>query len=279
MHISIRSLTSGEADHVTQTVKIRNDGGKLLDHISRLEPLLLDFVEVRHPQTTSSLLQLIDKYEEKFPNRMTRGPISETQLIARIINSQTGVGRRIGGIPEFTTDTMTPADSRGNPTDLEVKMLVIIAGSIVDAEVINLIIDSIIPAVDKVVRGTVRLGVRMAKQVFKLLSDRCESGRDRSQNTANPFETEQRTIRISSLRMTHVDFPYVHIILNETFITALWDTGAEKAFISEETYRRYFSYRPRQRTKDRVVTAQGAPCCPLGRVELLIRIRDFKKTW
>ncbi|GFV59053.1 uncharacterized protein TNCV_162331 [Trichonephila clavipes] len=38
---------------------------KLLDHIiSRLEPQLLDYVEVRHPQTTSSLLQLIDKYKE-----------------------------------------------------------------------------------------------------------------------------------------------------------------------------------------------------------------------
>ncbi|GFW42882.1 uncharacterized protein TNCV_734151 [Trichonephila clavipes] len=36
---------------------------KLLDHgISRLEPQLLDYVEVRHPQTTSSLLQIIDKY-------------------------------------------------------------------------------------------------------------------------------------------------------------------------------------------------------------------------
>ncbi|GFW44442.1 uncharacterized protein TNCV_1748711 [Trichonephila clavipes] len=39
---------------------------KLLGHIiSRLEPQLLDYVEVRHPQTTSSLLQLIDKYEER----------------------------------------------------------------------------------------------------------------------------------------------------------------------------------------------------------------------
>ncbi|GFU46559.1 uncharacterized protein TNCV_1545901 [Trichonephila clavipes] len=43
---------------------------KLLGHIiSRLEPQLLDYVEVRHPQTTSSLLQLIDKYEERFLNR------------------------------------------------------------------------------------------------------------------------------------------------------------------------------------------------------------------
>ncbi|GFW71667.1 uncharacterized protein TNCV_2548791 [Trichonephila clavipes] len=79
--------------------------------------------------------------------------------------------------------------------------------------------------------------------------------------------------------MTPVDLPYVPILLNETFITALWDTGAEKSFISEEVYRKYFSYRPRQKTKDKVVTAQGAPCCHLGRVELQIRIpKDIEKT-
>ncbi|GFY29193.1 uncharacterized protein TNCV_4723211 [Trichonephila clavipes] len=60
---------------------------------------------------------------------------------------------------------------------------------------------------------------------------------------------------------------------------ALWDTGVEKSFISEEVYRKYFSYRPHQKVKDRVVTAQIAPCCHLGRVELQIRIREFQKTW
>ncbi|GFY16733.1 retrovirus-related Pol polyprotein from transposon opus [Trichonephila clavipes] len=79
--------------------------------------------------------------------------------------------------------------------------------------------------------------------------------------------------------MTPVELPYVPILLNETFITALWDTGAEKSFISEEVYRNYFSYRPRQKTKDRVVTAQGAPCNHLGRVELQIRIREFQRPW
>ncbi|GFT21347.1 retrovirus-related Pol polyprotein from transposon opus [Trichonephila clavipes] len=37
--------------------------------------------------------------------------------------------------------------------------------------------------------------------------------------------------------MTPVELPYVPILLNETFITALWDTGAEKSFISEEASR------------------------------------------
>ncbi|GFT22993.1 uncharacterized protein TNCV_1857761 [Trichonephila clavipes] len=88
---------------------------------------------------------------------------------------------------------------------------------------------------------------------------------------------EHRTNRISSLQMTPVDLPYVPILLNETFITALWNTGAEKSFISEEVYRKYFSYRPRQKTKDKVMTAQGAPCCHLDRFELQIRIREFQK--
>ncbi|GFS98013.1 uncharacterized protein TNCV_2019391 [Trichonephila clavipes] len=41
--------------------------------ISRLEPQILDYVEVRHPQTTSNLLQIVDKYEERFLNRKIRG--------------------------------------------------------------------------------------------------------------------------------------------------------------------------------------------------------------
>ncbi|GFU02985.1 retrovirus-related Pol polyprotein from transposon 17.6 [Trichonephila clavipes] len=70
--------------------------------------------------------------------------------------------------------------------------------------------------------------------------------------------------------MTPVDLPYVPILLNETLITALCDTGAEKSFISEEVYRKYFSYRPRQKMKDRVVPAQEAPCCHLDQPGLTL---------
>ncbi|GFU48249.1 uncharacterized protein TNCV_4626671 [Trichonephila clavipes] len=67
--------------------------------------------------------------------------------------------------------------------------------------------------------------------------------------------------------MTPVDLDYMPILLNETFITALWDTGAEKSFTTEEVYHRYFSYRPHQKTTDRV------------QIELQIRIREFQKNW
>ncbi|GFT69006.1 uncharacterized protein TNCV_3033261 [Trichonephila clavipes] len=61
---------------------------KLLDYIiSRLKPKLSDYVEVRHPQSTSSLLQIIDKYE-KFLNRMTRGSSHDFRNITPSTNNQ-----------------------------------------------------------------------------------------------------------------------------------------------------------------------------------------------
>ncbi|GFU83689.1 retrovirus-related Pol polyprotein from transposon 412 [Trichonephila clavipes] len=47
---------------------------KLIDHvISRLEPQILNYVEIRHPRNTANLLQIVDKYEERFMHRQIRG--------------------------------------------------------------------------------------------------------------------------------------------------------------------------------------------------------------
>ncbi|GFX69856.1 uncharacterized protein TNCV_4392111 [Trichonephila clavipes] len=55
---------------IHKILKLEMTEEKLIDHIiSRLEPQILDYVEVRHPQTTSNFLQIIDKYEEWFLNR------------------------------------------------------------------------------------------------------------------------------------------------------------------------------------------------------------------
>ncbi|GFT82159.1 uncharacterized protein TNCV_3910741 [Trichonephila clavipes] len=224
---------------------------KLIDHIiSRLEPQILDYVEVRHPQTTSNLLQIIDKnWQENWRETRGNNRYADNRRPRREFNrfESQGVadnrrfdGRRLGGQSDhrFHNQGGRQGGSRNSAF-----------------------------------RG------QNDRNIFKLLSDRSEYGGDRPRCTENPPDTEHRTIRVSSLRMTPVDLPYVPILLNETFITALWDTGEEKSFISEKVYRKYFTYRPRQKTKDRVVTAQGAPCCHLGRVELQIRIREFQKTW
>ncbi|GFU73062.1 uncharacterized protein TNCV_456361 [Trichonephila clavipes] len=67
------------SDFVYDLLKIHNilnlemTEEKLIDHIiSRLEPQILDYVEVRNPQTTSNLLQIIDKNRQE-NWRETRG--------------------------------------------------------------------------------------------------------------------------------------------------------------------------------------------------------------
>ncbi|GFX79192.1 retrovirus-related Pol polyprotein from transposon 17.6 [Trichonephila clavipes] len=52
--------------------------------------------------------------------------------------------------------------------------------------------------------------------------------------------------------MSPVKLPYVPILLNETFTKALWDTEAEKSFISEETYRKYFLYKQVRKSRTQI---------------------------
>ncbi|GFW37199.1 uncharacterized protein TNCV_5020971 [Trichonephila clavipes] len=59
-------------------------------------------------------------------------------------------------------------------------------------------------------------------------------------NSDQTQSINQAPIKLSAICMSPVELPYVPILLNETFMKALWDTGAEKSFISEETNGKYF---------------------------------------
>ncbi|GFS82520.1 uncharacterized protein TNCV_2469781 [Trichonephila clavipes] len=101
-------------------------------------------------------------------------------------------------------------------------------------------------------------------------------------NDIKGYQTQsinQSPIKLSAICMYPVELPYVPILLDETFTKALWDTGVEKSFISEETYRKYFFYKKVKKSSTQVITAQGAKCRNMGVVELNIRIRDFEKPW
>ncbi|GFY13260.1 transposable element Tcb2 transposase [Trichonephila clavipes] len=59
---------------IHKILKLEMSEEKLIDHVvSRLEPQILDYVEVRHPRNTANLLQIVDKYEERFMHRQIRG--------------------------------------------------------------------------------------------------------------------------------------------------------------------------------------------------------------
>ncbi|GFT98915.1 retrovirus-related Pol polyprotein from transposon 297 [Trichonephila clavipes] len=89
----------------------------------------------------------------------------------------------------------------------------------------------------------------------------------------------QSPIKLSAICMSPVELPYVPILLDETFTKALWDTGVEKSFISEETYQKYFFYKQVKKSSTQVITVQKDKCRNMGVVELNIRIRDFEKPW
>ncbi|GFS93090.1 retrovirus-related Pol polyprotein from transposon 297 [Trichonephila clavipes] len=101
-------------------------------------------------------------------------------------------------------------------------------------------------------------------------------------NDIKGYQTQsinQSPIKLSAICMSSVELPYVPILLDETFTKALWDTGVEKSFISEETYQKYFFYKQVKKSSTQVITAQGAKWRNMGVVELNIRIRDFEKPW
>ncbi|GFT93464.1 uncharacterized protein TNCV_2387401 [Trichonephila clavipes] len=85
-------------------------------------------------------------------------------------------------------------------------------------------------------------------------------------------------IKLSAICVSPVELPYVPILLNDTFMKALWDTGSDKSFISEKTYRDIF-YKQVKKTRAQVIAAQGAKCLNVGIVELNVRTTEFEKTW
>ncbi|GFX12563.1 uncharacterized protein TNCV_3156841 [Trichonephila clavipes] len=143
--------------------KLEMSEEKLIDHVvSRLEPQILDYVEVRHPRNTANLLQIVDKYEERFMHRQIRGSSEGFRSSGphETIVLISGIDRKIGGKTEIMRDTPIITDHKGNLIDSKTKVSQI-ADSRADAKVDNRINHSTVKAVDKVGREIVHFEVKM----------------------------------------------------------------------------------------------------------------------
>ncbi|GFV95674.1 uncharacterized protein TNCV_2009911 [Trichonephila clavipes] len=152
---------------IHKVLKLEMSEKKLIDHVvSRLEPQILDYVEVRHPQNTANLLQIVDKYEERFMH-IDRSEVQvrdlEVQTLMKTIVLIPGIDKKIGGKMEIMRGTPIIADHKESLIDSQTKVSQIIGDSRVDAKVDNRISDSTIRAIDKVGREIVHFGVRMNK--------------------------------------------------------------------------------------------------------------------
>ncbi|GFW57848.1 uncharacterized protein TNCV_2927671 [Trichonephila clavipes] len=149
---------------IHKVLKLEMSEEKLIDHVvSRLEPQILDYVEVRHPRNTADLLQIVDKYEERFMHRQIRGSSEgfRSSTLMKTIVLIPGIDKKIGRKTEIMRDTPIIADHKENLIDSKTKVSQIIGDSRVDAKVDNRISDSTIRAHDKVGREIVHFGVKM----------------------------------------------------------------------------------------------------------------------
>ncbi|GFX15005.1 retrovirus-related Pol polyprotein from transposon opus [Trichonephila clavipes] len=210
---------------------------KLLDHIiSRLEPQLLDYVEVQHPQTTSSLLQLITKYEESFRNRMTRS--HDFRNAKHNANNQFTNRNRHENWRDTRVESRYHDPSRPQ-------------------------------------RESNRFGSQGVGD-NRRFDSRCRSGQ--SDNRFNIHGAQQGGSRNGAFRGQNgqnsvlLGSPQLPYSLGASLYSHSFERNVHHSPVGHRSRKviyirrslcRYFSYRPRQRTKDRVVTAQGAPCCHL----------------
>ncbi|GFW42057.1 uncharacterized protein TNCV_1905151 [Trichonephila clavipes] len=150
---------------IHKVLKLEMSEEKLIDHVvSRLEPQILDYGEVRHPLNTANLLQIVDKYAKNvlcLDRSEVRVWDLKVQTLMKTIVLIPGIDKKIGGKTEIMRDTPIIADHKESLIDSKTKVSQIIGDSRVDAEVDNRISDSTIRAIDKVGREIVHFGVNM----------------------------------------------------------------------------------------------------------------------
>ncbi|GFY28503.1 uncharacterized protein TNCV_1971561 [Trichonephila clavipes] len=149
---------------IHKVLKLEMSEKKLIDHVvSRLEPQILDYVEVRHPRNTANLLQIVDKYEERFMHRQIRGSSEGFRSSNPNENNRFNTRYRQENWRENGNNARYPNNSRpqGEFNRFENQGFANNGDSRVDAKVDNRISDSTIRAVDKVGREIVPFGVKM----------------------------------------------------------------------------------------------------------------------
>ncbi|GFW08628.1 uncharacterized protein TNCV_2776491 [Trichonephila clavipes] len=256
---------------------------------TRLEPQVQDYVEARNPQTAIQLLEVLAKFEERYSCKATLGSRNSNNVEGRGWNE-----RRMSNI----------GNNRGNWRNSEVVHRPNNGRN--DYRRSNQNNRQGNQWFESRNRFQNDLGFNDRGYQFRNRgqNDNFSRGDQRNRGSSENFSRgsrkqmgrlnvlkvndikgdqtqsiNQSPIKLSAICMSPVELRYVPILLDETFTKALWDTGAEKSFISEETYQKYFFYKQVKKSSTRVITAQGAKCRNMGVVELNIRIRDFEKPW
>ncbi|GFS86197.1 uncharacterized protein TNCV_660831 [Trichonephila clavipes] len=227
----------------------------LVDRIFvRLEPQVQDYVEVRNPQTAIQLLEVLAKFEEKYSCKATLGSINSNNVLGLGRNERrmSNVGYNRGNWRNSEVvhrPNNGRNDYRGNHQN-------------------NRQGNQWFESRNRFQNDDRRFNDRGYQFRNRGQNDDFSRGDQRNRGSSENFSRSSRKqmgrlnvlkvndiksdqmqsinqspIKLSSICMSPVQLPYVPILLDEFFTKTLWDTGAEKPFISEATYQKYFFYK------------------------------------
>ncbi|GFS84242.1 uncharacterized protein TNCV_2365731 [Trichonephila clavipes] len=227
----------------------------LVDHIFvRLEPQVQDYVEVRNPLNTVQLLEVLAKFEDRYSCKAIRGSRNSDNVEGRSWNE-----RRMSNV----------GNNRGNWRNSEVVRRPsngrnYYRGNYENSRQGNQRFENR----NRFQKDDRRFNDRGYQLRNGSQKDDFSRGDHRNRGSSENFSRGERRqrgrlnvlkvshvkndqtqsiievpVKLSVMFMSPLKLPYVPILLNETFTKALWDTGVDKSFISEETYRKYFFYK------------------------------------
>ncbi|GFW25582.1 uncharacterized protein TNCV_1308431 [Trichonephila clavipes] len=226
----------------------------LVEHIFvRLEPQVQDYIEVRNPRTAIQLLEVLAKFEERYSCKATLGSRNSNNMEGRGRNE-----RRMSNV----------GNNRGNWRHSEVVHRPNNGRNDYRRSNQNRQENQWFESRNRFQNDDRRFNDRGYQFRNRGQNDNFSRGDQRNRGSSENFSRgsrkqmgrlnvlkvndikgdqtqsiNQSPIKLSAICMSPVELPYVPILLDETFTKALWDTGAEKSFISEETYQKYFFYK------------------------------------
>ncbi|GFW45035.1 uncharacterized protein TNCV_4513491 [Trichonephila clavipes] len=223
----------------------------LVDHIFvRLESQVQDYVEVRNPQTAIQLLEVLDKFEERYSCKTILGSRNSNNVEGRGRNERrmSNVGNNRGNWRNCEVvhrPNNGRNDYRGNDQN-------------------NRQGNQWIESRNRFQNDDRRFNDRGYQVRNHRQNDDFSRGDQRNRSSSENFSRGSRKqmrrlnvlkvndikgdqtqsinqlpIKLSAICMSLVELPYVPILLDETLTKALWDTGVKKSFISEEIYQKY----------------------------------------
>ncbi|GFU89860.1 uncharacterized protein TNCV_4743011 [Trichonephila clavipes] len=237
---------------IHKKLELGMSGKALVDNIFvRLEPQVQDYVEVRNPQTVMQLLEVLAKFKETYSCKATLGSRNSNNVEGRGRNARrmSNVGNNRGNWRNSKVvhrPNNGRNDYRGsNQNNRQGNQCFESRNRIQNHDrrfndrrykFRNRGQNDVFSRGDKGNRGSSENFSRGSrKQMGRLNVLKVNDIKYDQTQSIN-----QSPIKLSAICMSPVELPYVPILLDETFTKELWDTGAEKSFILEETYQKYF---------------------------------------